>query len=156
MWRDRRTTPLRNQLNRSNYMQNSNTERPAGSSRTTCSLSSGCDEDDEITCWGCKGNGYVRLFHGVVDCPRCDGLGRVPKIAVTWYETGKAIKRDRLARRVKMHDEAKRLGVNPLAYSDIERGKIDPAVIAHLFPENDPALAPPPQRLASKKDVTGG
>lgn len=99
----------------------------------SCSPSSG---DDEITCWDCKGNGHVRLFHGAVECPRCEGLGNVPKVTADWYETGKAIKRDRLARRVKMHDEAKRLGVNPLAYSDIERGKIDPTVIAHLLQEN--------------------
>lgn len=93
-------------------------------------------EDEEITCWDCKGDGHVRLFHGRADCPRCEGSGKVLKITATWFEAGKAIKRHRLARRVNMRDEAKRLGVNPLAYSDIERGKIDPAVIAHLLPEN--------------------
>jgi RecJ-like exonuclease len=108
----------------------------SGSPALPCSLSSGCDEGDEITCWDCKGNGHVRIFHGAIDCSRCDGLGRVPKITATWHEIGKAIKRQRLARRMSMREEAERLGVNLIAYSDIERGKIDPEVIAHLLPEN--------------------
>lgn len=93
-------------------------------------------EDDEITCWDCKGTGSVRCFHGMLGCPRCGGLGRVPKITEEWFRTGRRVKRNRLDRRVSMRDEAIRLGVNLIAYSDIELGKIDPAVIAHLLPEN--------------------
>ncbi len=117
-------------------MKTNQTQPPEVLDSPSVSPSSRDDEVEEITCWECKGNGHVRVFHGAVDCPRCEGLGRVPKITATWYETGKAIRRNRLARRVNMRDEAKRLGVNPIAYPDIERGKIDPAVIAHLLPEN--------------------
>ncbi len=111
------------------------------------------EQEEEITCWDCDGDGFVKLFHGVVGCTRCGGYGAVPKITATWYETGKAIKRARLSRRVNLRDEAQRLGVNPMAYSDIELGKIDPATIAHLLPQNVALSRPEPLKGANDEKM---
>ena len=51
MWRDRRTTPLRRKIKLSNQMETSKQQRPAGSSRTTCSGSSGMLTDVETELW---------------------------------------------------------------------------------------------------------
>ena len=80
-----------------------------------------------ITCPTCNGEKVIRaVLHDVeIACDQCDGTGTVPDEMLTWIERGKEIRAERLARKVTLRDEAKRLGVDVMTISAIERGLVD-------------------------------
>ena len=80
-----------------------------------------------ITCPTCNGEKVIRAeFHDVEwPCTQCKGTGEVLKEMIAWINRGKEIRAERLARKVTLRDEAKRLDVGVMTISAIERGLVD-------------------------------
>ena len=90
---------------------------------------------DSISCPGCKGeSSYMALVRygderGCVeqrmDCHQCKGKGQVSSEMLVWIERGNAMREDRLSRGIGQREEANRLGISVVKYSQMEFGKID-------------------------------
>ncbi len=82
---------------------------------------------DDMICPECKGEEVIRFVFPFTDlpCRHCRATGKVPKEMPGWIARGKEIRAERIARRVTLRDEAKRLIMDVVALSDIERGVVD-------------------------------
>lgn len=92
----------------------------------------------DIQCFDCKGFGTISFAFSRkplnIPCDRCNGKGIIDPIMLEWKKIGDAIRLDRIAKRVTLYSEAKRLDCNVRFISHAERGIIDPNTI---YPNND-------------------
>lgn len=84
-------------------------------------------------CKNCKGKGTYRAFvrseYGGcawrdVGCYVCGGSGEITEEQVVVIAEGERRRLDRIARGVSMRDEARSLGMDVVALSDLEHGRI--------------------------------
>lgn len=83
------------------------------------------------TCPHCDGERRVFAFwdgpnvsgSGYVDCSTCKGAGTVTPEHMQRIVDGRKRRDDRVARRVSLAEEARRLGIKPVELSAIERGR---------------------------------
>lgn len=95
---------------------------------------------DNVQCPTCNGTGRilgVMPVYGpghrgerkpVIDmqCNRCNGSGEIPEVQLEWIRRGRAMRDDRLKRRVTLRAESRRRGMLPSEPSAIEQGRVDP------------------------------
>ena len=88
-----------------------------------------------IICPSCEGRkGSIALVmiasKGCVErwmpCSFCKGAGEVLEERSSWRNVGEAMRMDRLARDMSQREEAKRLGISVVEYSQMEAGMIEP------------------------------
>lgn len=100
-------------------------------------------EPETIRCWDCEGKGGhmaggfwdgVRdgaevggVFQGWMACVRCGGAGRVPEVMRGWADLGGEMRERRVAREESLRAAARRVGVKPSEYADMEAGRVDPS-----------------------------
>ena len=82
------------------------------------------------TCNGAKRNaallcGGGRCTQAVLDCRTCGGTGEVTEEHAARIAEGERLRHDRIARRVSLREEAKRLGISPVELSHREQGRCD-------------------------------
>jgi hypothetical protein len=90
-----------------------------------------------MICPDCKGNKFTVASHVAyadgshdymvpVQCSRCAATGSVPDEMDEWIRVGAEMRADRLRRNVNLRDEAIRRGMEVVALSQMEFGKIQP------------------------------
>ena len=137
---------------------------PVGQPRLVMPLDSpwiAVDSDyDSLEIYDANG-GFVCTPHGETlgeVCDRAELIAAAPTLLIQYRELESALRRllDAYIPRPLggiIDDEERRIA----AFSEsVERGEARQHAREVLFQHNDLALAPPPQRLASKKDVPGG
>jgi DnaJ-class molecular chaperone len=82
----------------------------------------------EYQCPRCAGEGeYTLLIHGAERqaqvCSNCHGIGVVTAEQWERCEQGRALRRDRVARKMSLAEEARRLGISAVELSDREWGR---------------------------------
>jgi hypothetical protein len=82
----------------------------------------------EYQCPRCAGEGeYTLLIHGhtrqVQLCSYCHGIGVISAEQWERWEQGRALRRDRIARKASLAEEAKRLGISAVELSNREWGR---------------------------------
>lgn len=89
-----------------------------------------------MTCPTCNGekeiHALVKYTRGgckpaTLPCFDCKGTGSVPDERGAWMALGKRMRDTRVAASLGLIDAAKILGVNVVALSDAEHGRVDPA-----------------------------
>lgn len=78
-----------------------------------------CNGKKRVGGIGCGPNGCKPF---IMDCYTCDGAGVMPEEYETKRAAGEAMRQDRIARRLGLSAEAKRLGITPYELSRKERG----------------------------------
>lgn len=77
-------------------------------------------------CWQCDGTGTLPTTHGPLRCFRCKGTKLVPEQMSEWFEKGRAMREERLSRRVSLREHCRQTGEDLRIRSDKELGIIDP------------------------------
>ena len=84
----------------------------------------------EIICPSCNGAKTTAAIicgdacrTGQLPCSLCLGKGAITQERQAAYENGKAMRADRVGRRVSLSEEAKRLGISARVLSDLEFGR---------------------------------
>lgn len=85
-----------------------------------------------VTCPDCNGD-KVRVGYACpgfrrieTPCSRCKAMGLISEVMLTWLARGEAMRANRLERSLSQSEEAKRLGINRVEYSQMEHGMIEP------------------------------
>lgn len=88
----------------------------------------------EFECPECNGDGrcFVHLNtsdpakHGFqwIDCPRCGGSKLISDVEMAAIIKGRELRNVRVARKMSLREEAKRLGISVVELSRLERGRI--------------------------------
>ena len=83
-------------------------------------------EEPKHQCPECGGHGRIITFDGIVlgECQMCRGFKTIPEHQLEWIAAGKALKEQRIAKRITLRDMAKHLGVDVCDLSRMERGAI--------------------------------
>lgn len=98
-----------------------------------------CQGQKEGIChvnYGPDGRGGCRGGWKVMACSRCHGEGTVPDEQAAWIEEGKHIRHLRVhsGKYRNLVDEARRLGIDVVTLSKMERGEIKPYTLAEIEP----------------------
>ena len=88
-----------------------------------------------ITCPSCDGEkgGMALVNFGAqgcqqmwMGCSQCKGEGVIPEEMLSWMARGEKMREDRFSRDLSLREEAKRLGISVVEYSQMEYGRIEP------------------------------
>lgn len=86
-----------------------------------------------LICPRCDGQGQI---HGIAcgpqggrmgyfKCSTCKGEGQITEKRMELIKKGEAMREDRITRNVSQREEAKRLGIDVVTYSQMEHGTYD-------------------------------
>jgi len=83
-------------------------------------------EELKHQCPECGGSGRIIAFDGIIlgECQMCRGYKTIPNHQLEWIASGKALKEQRIDRRITLRDMAKHLDINAGELSQMERGAI--------------------------------
>lgn len=98
----------------------------------------GCQQDaGSVVCPQCNGWQRILTFHGIDlgKCTMCEGTGMASAEKGRWYSYGQRLKSLRLARRLRLREAARIMGMDPSNLSKMERGLVRPQPIQ--YPQND-------------------
>lgn len=86
-------------------------------------------EETNVTCPHCNGKGKDLIFTTrnmsgqMTPCTTCGATGIITVEHMKRITKGKAMRDDRVARMLSQREEAARLGIDPMALNDMERGR---------------------------------
>lgn len=89
----------------------------------TCPRCAGRGEHEERV-YGIREGQYQCWWHETL-CRQCDGLGFIDAATAARLERGRLLREDRVARRVGLAEEARRLGMSPCELAHLEGGRSD-------------------------------
>jgi len=80
-------------------------------------------------CPECRGSGRIIAWDGYVlgECVMCRGLKTIPEHQLEWIAAGRALREQRISRRITLRDMATLIGVGVVDLSQVERGLIEPS-----------------------------
>lgn len=93
-----------------------------------------CQQDScSVVCPQCNGWQRMLTFMGVDlgECPMCEGSGRASDEKRRWYSYGQQLKALRIAKRLRLRQAARLIGMDPSNLSKMERGLIRPHPIQY-------------------------
>ena len=81
-----------------------------------------------MICPECHGKGKILTRHKdiILECQLCDSTGEISEEQFRWVMEGAKMKDVRIEKRLPLHKAARKLGIQGLTLSSMERGMIPP------------------------------